>query len=88
MKQFIISIILLTTAIFAASGCANMSLGPSSINLNTAYHFEKRYTTEDSITINGEKIEFAADQSIWVLSNSTLKNLLESAAGKNVTEIK
>ena len=54
------------------------------VSITTAFPFEKRYTSKDTIIVNGEKIEFPRNKSIWILSNDTLDNLLIYSNGKEV----
>ncbi len=54
------------------------------VNITSAFPFEKRYTSKDSIIVNGEKIEFPKNKSVWILSNDTLNNLLIYSNGEEV----
>lgn len=82
MKTFIRLFICVSIFSFISCGCIS-----SKITLNTAKPFEKRYTSKDKIEINDEKIIIEGKESIWILTDSTLNNLLEYASGNNIQEI-
>jgi hypothetical protein len=82
MKIFIRLFIFVFIFSFINCGCIS-----SKITLNTAKPFEKRYTSKDSIKINDEKIIIEEKESIWILTDSTLNNLLQYASGNNIQEI-
>lgn len=50
------------------------------LSINAAYPFEGRYDSSSTITINQDKIRFQEKDSIWILSNHTLYNLLTSVS--------
>lgn len=54
------------------------------VNITAAFPFEKRYTSKDTIVVNGEKIEFPRNKSVWILSNDTLDNLLIYSNGEEI----
>lgn len=64
------------------AGCTS-----NKISLNTAKPYEKRYTTNDVIEVNSSKIVIENDESVWILTNTTLNNLLQYASGNNIEEI-
>lgn len=82
MKIFIRLFICVFIFSFISCGCVS-----SKITLNTAKPFEKRYTSKDNIEINDEKIIIEEKESIWILTDSTLNNLLQYASGNNIQEI-
>lgn len=82
MKIFVRLFICVFIFSFINCGCVS-----SKITLNTAKPFEKRYTSKDSIEINDEKIIIEEKESIWILTDSTLNNLLQYASGNNIQEI-
>ncbi len=54
------------------------------VQVNTAYSFEKRYDRSDKIMVNGEEIVVPKGKSIWILTSDTLNNLLIYAGGERV----
>lgn len=53
---------------------------PSTVSITAAYPFEGRYSAADEITINGIETKVKDSDSLWVLSNNTLYNLLVSVS--------
>lgn len=78
-----IAIIICFLTILFNFGCLS-----NKIEISTSKPFEKRYTKNDTIVINNEKIKIENKESIWVLTSTTLNNLLQYAGGKDTTEIK
>lgn len=70
MKKLISTIILSATLL---CGCFSTK---SELNLTAAYPFEGRYTSKNEIVIDSMKAEFDKNDSIWILSNRTIYNLL------------
>lgn len=61
------------------SGCIS-----EKVQINTAYPFEKRYSSRDKIIVNGEPVIVPNGKSVWILSSDTLKNLLIYAGGDRI----
>lgn len=61
-----------------ASGC--FSSKKNGIHVSTVYPFEGRYGSDSEIIVNGEKTSIRKEDSIWILSNMTLFNLLTSVS--------
>lgn len=74
MKKFIA---LLGIGLVFCSGCFSTKPG---ISVSAAYPFEGRYSSSDKIAINGNEAKVKEDESIWILSNNTLYNLLVSVS--------
>lgn len=70
MKKLLSTLILSITVL---CGCFSLK---NELNLTAAYPFEGRYTSKNEIVIDGKKAEFNKEDSIWVLSNRTIYNLL------------
>ena len=85
MKKILNLLLLIILTTFFIYGC---STPIHQISLNTAEKYEKRYTYEDSIIINGEKIKIEKDHPVWILRNDTLKILILTSSGSNVKELK
>lgn len=75
-------LLLISIVVSMIVGCTS-----NKISLNTAKPYEKRYTTNDVIEINNSRIVIDKDESVWILTNSTLNNLLQYANGNNIEEI-
>lgn len=60
------------------SGCFSTKGRP--LNISAAYPFEGRYDSSVEIKIDGNKAEVKKEDSIWILSNHTLYNLLISVS--------
>lgn len=71
---------LVALAIFSmlCSGC--FSAKPHALSINAVYPFEGRYDSSTEIKIDGSKAEVRKEDSIWLLSNHTLYNLLVSVS--------
>ena len=62
-------------------------ISSNKIEVSTSKPFEKRYTKNDTIIINNKKIEITNKESVWILTGTTLNNLLQYAGGKDLMEI-
>lgn len=60
------------------SGC--FSTPKHDLRITAIYPFEGRYDSSNIVSINDNKISFAKEDSIWILSNNTLGNLLISVS--------
>ena len=72
-KAFFLSLI----AVFCA-GC--FSTKPTPLNISSVYPFEGRYDSSNTIKIDDDKISFNKEDSVWILSNHTLYNLLTAVS--------
>ena len=80
MKNKIFSIILC----LLLTGCfTNPKNNTSQLNILTAQSYEGHYKNDSNIRINGKKIILNENESLWILSNSTLYNLLVSVSDSN-----
>jgi hypothetical protein len=59
------------------SGCWHFT--PPEINITPVEKWERRYDKTSEIVINGEKLDLENVESVWLLSNKTLYNLLKAA---------
>jgi hypothetical protein len=66
MKLYFIALIL-----FITSGCM------SNININTTKSWEGRYETKKDIVNAITNMNLDKNESVWILSNSTMKRLLK-----------
>jgi hypothetical protein len=66
MKLYFIALIL-----FITSGCM------SNININTIKSWEGRYETKKDIVNAITNMNLDKNESVWILSNSTMKRLLK-----------
>lgn len=82
MKTSIKIILLIISISLFNIGCTS-----NKISLNTAKPYEGRYTTNDVIQINDVKIDMDDSESIWILTSTTLNNLLQYSSGNNIQEI-
>jgi hypothetical protein len=71
-------------ALTAITGC----FSTKAIGINTVSSYEKRYTSNSEITINGEKVEIPEGKSVWVLRGETLEVLLSTASANNLSNVK
>ena len=67
--------IALTLIIF--SGCIS-----SKISVKPVYPFEGRYSDKTDLKIDGQKVNIPKGKSIWILSNDTLFNVIDSSKRK------
>ena len=56
--------------------CCGCITKKAELNISTVYPFEGRYDNSANIIVNGDKIIFDKKDSVWLLSNKTLFNLL------------
>ena len=78
MKKVFVVLILLIFSVFL-NGCKLVT----EIDVNTVKPWEKRYSTNDVLNINGTVMETDGIEGYWILSNKTLLNLLRSAGAEN-----
>lgn len=69
---------ILTMLSMLCAGC--FSTKPHALSINAVYPFEGRYDSSAEIKIDGSKAEVRKEDSIWILSNNTLYNLLVSVS--------
>ena len=69
---------ILTILSMLCTGC--FSTKPHALNINAVYPFEGRYDSSVEIKIDGNKAEVRKEDSLWILSNHTLYNLLVSVS--------
>lgn len=74
-----IAVIVSILAAFIA-GC---STPKTEVSFNSVYPFEGHYFHTNSIVIDGKKAEIDQKNSVWLLSNITLYNLLVDVSGKD-----
>lgn len=60
--------------------CGCFSTKPHNLSINAVYPFEGRYDSSVEIKIDGSKAEVRKEDSVWLLSNHTLYNLLVSVS--------
>lgn len=60
--------------------CGCFSTKPQNLSISAAYPFEGRYDSSAKIEIEGNKVEVRKEDSLWILSNHTLYNLLISVS--------
>lgn len=72
-KAFFLSLIAVLCA-----GCFSTKKTP--LNVSAVYPFEGRYDSSAKIEIEGSKAEIRKEDSLWILSNHTLYNLLISVS--------
>lgn len=70
--------IFLVFLMFLCVGC--FSPKKHGLSITAAYPFEGRYSSVSEITIDGTKAEVEEKDSLWILSNNTLYNLLTSVS--------
>ena len=71
---------LVALAIFSMLCAGCFSTKPHALSINAVYPFEGRYDSSVEIKIDGSKAEVRKEDSIWLLSNHTLYNLLVSVS--------
>lgn len=74
MKKILLTLL----PIVLCSGC--FSAKPHHLSISAAYPFEGRYDSSASVEIDGKKADVRKEDSIWILSNNTLYNLLVSVS--------
>ena len=67
-------------AALLAIACAGCFSTRNQLNVSTVYPFEGRYGSEVAVTIDGKQAEIKEGDSIWILSNHTVYNLLTSVS--------
>jgi len=70
--------LLILTVSLLCCGC--FSSKPHNLSISAAYPFEGRYDSSAKIEIEGNKAEVRKEDSLWILSNHTLYNLLVSVS--------
>lgn len=71
-KIFLVFLVILCTSCFSPK--------KQHLSIAAAYPFEGRYSQISEITIDGNKAVVREEDSIWILSNNTLYNLLTSVS--------
>ena len=67
----------ITIAILLGSGCITRK---QQVDISASYAWEHRYTNEDLVLANGNRVKVNDEGSFWILSNITLKNLIKQTA--------
>ena len=67
-------------AILFAIVCSGCFSNPQPLNVSTVYPFEGRYGSKVVVAIDGKRAEVNEGDSIWILSNNTVYNLLTSVS--------